>query len=71
MTDSQIASIHAASDDMLIERLFTMIRSGEANNDEYAIIDSVVYDRFARAYGQAIGEAAMYGQGECRQLIAA
>jgi hypothetical protein len=31
----------------------------------------VVYDRFARAYGQAMGEAAMHGQGECRQLIAA
>ncbi len=54
MTDNQIALIHAASDAVLVERLFSMVRNGNAGAEEFNVIDHEVYQRFARAYGQSL-----------------
>ena len=54
MTDNQIALIHAASDSVLVERLFSMVRNGNAGAEEFSVIDAEVYQRFARAYGQPL-----------------
>ncbi|MCF7220639.1 hypothetical protein [Marilutibacter chinensis] len=55
MTSNQIALIQSASDSVLIDRLFTLVRSGAAG-DEFDVIDTEVYERFARSYGQPTDE---------------
>ncbi|QDH70230.1 hypothetical protein [Marilutibacter alkalisoli] len=58
MTSNQIALIRSASDSILIDRLFAMARSESADNDELAIIDAEVYERFASSYEQPLDEMA-------------
>lgn len=54
MTANQIALIQSASDAALVERLFVLAQDGEFNAEEFSVIDSEVYGRFARAYGQSL-----------------